>query len=130
MTKGKPRDGSKNPGGRPKQWDMEAIESLADDILSWAATGGSVMFLASFCRDHGIHRQRLTEFAKENAKFADCLKIAQTTCEANIAEGTADGAIPPAFGIFGLKQHAWSDKHEVAHSGSVTIQSSPIDEAL
>lgn len=88
------------------------------------------MFLASFCRDNGIHRQRLTEFAKDHEGFADALKVAQTTCEANIAEGTADGAIPPAFGIFGLKQHSWTDKHDVAVSGSVTIQSTPIDEAL
>jgi hypothetical protein len=129
MTRGKPRDGSKNPGGRPKEWTAEALESLADNLLQWA-TQDDAMFLASFCKMHGIYRQRLTEFAKENSKFSDALKVAQNTCEANIATATADGAIPPAFGIFGLKQHAWTDKQEVKHSGGVTIQSTPTDEDL
>ncbi len=132
MTRGKPKDGSKNPGGRPigsTVWTPEAIESLAGDLTRWA-TQDDAMFMASFCKLHGIHRQRLTEFAKANDSFSDALKVAQTTCEANIAVATADGAIPPAFGIFGLKQHAWSDKQEVKHTGGITIQSSPIDEAL
>lgn len=116
MTRGKPKDGSKNPGGRPigsGTWTPEAILSLAADLMEWA-TQDDAMFLASFCKLHGLHRQRLTEFAKANDSFSDALKVAQTTCEANIAVATADGAIPPAFGIFGLKQHAWSDKHEVS----------------
>lgn len=132
MTRGKPRDGTKNPGGRPKgagKWTPEAIESIAVDLAAWA-TRDDAMFLASFCKEQGIHRQRLTEFAKENESFSDALKLAQTTCEANIAEGTADGLIPPAFGIFGLKQHAWTDKQELKHTGSVTIQSTALDEDL
>lgn len=118
MTRGKPKDGSKNPGGRPKVWTKDAIEALADDLDAWAKDP-SAMFLASFCRDNGTHRQRLYEFAKESPKFADSLKRAETACEANIAEGTADGAIPPAFGIFGLKQRGWTDKQEIEHSGEV-----------
>jgi hypothetical protein len=129
MTRGKPRDGSKNPGGRPKEWTPAAINSLADALTVWASQDDA-MFLASFCKDNGIYRQRLTEFAKDNAKFADALKVAQNTCEANIAVATADGAIPPAFGIFGLKQHSWTDKQEHKHTGSVTILSTPTDEAL
>lgn len=118
MPKGKPLDGSKNPGGRPKQWTPEAIESLANSLENWSREP-SAMFLASFSRDNGIHRQRLYEFAKQSEKFADALKRAETACEANIAEGTADGAIPPAFGIFGLKQRGWTDKQEIEHSGEV-----------
>jgi hypothetical protein len=118
MTKGKPKDGSKNPGGRPAVWDAESIDALADALLKWSKNP-SAMFLASFSRDHGTHRQRLYEFSKKSDKFADALKQAETACEANIAEGTADGAIPPAFGIFGLKQRGWSDKHEIEHSGEV-----------
>jgi hypothetical protein len=118
--KGKPRDGSKNPGGRPKEYTPEVIESLAEDLIQWA-TQDDAMFLASFCKTHSLYRQRLTEFAKGNPKFADALKVAQTTCEANIAVATADGAIPPAFGIFGLKQHAWTDKHEITGAEGAPI---------
>jgi hypothetical protein len=118
MPKGKPKDGSKNPGGRPKQWTDDAIDALAEALLAWSRDP-SAMFLASFCRDHDTHRQRLYEFSKKNDKFADALKRAETACEANIAEGTADGAIPPAFGIFGLKQRGWTDKQEIEHSGEV-----------
>ena len=129
MTRGKPRGGSKNPGGAPKVWTLEAINGLADALSEWA-TRDDAMFLASFCKEHRIYIQRLSEFAKDNAKFAEALKTAKTTCEANIAVATADGAIPPAFGIFGLKQHAWTDKQELKHTGSVTIQSTPTDENL
>jgi hypothetical protein len=129
MTMGKPLDGSKNPGGRPTEFTTEVIEGIAKDLLDWAERDDA-LFLASFCKSQGIHRQRLTEFAKGSGKFSDALKIAQTTCEANIAERTANGMMPPAFGIFGLKQHAWTDKQEVKHTGGITIQSTAIDEAL
>jgi hypothetical protein len=118
MTKGKPKDGTKNPGGRPALWTPEAIESLADNLIDWAKSD-SAMFMASFCKKHGIHRQRLTDFSGKNEKFMDALKRAQNVCEANIAEKTANGSIPPAFGIFGLKQHSWTDKKEVEHSGEI-----------
>lgn len=123
MTRGKPKDGSKNPGGRPPgagKWPKAAIDDLAKDLAQWA-TQDDAMFLASFCKLHGIHRQRLPEFAKESESFADALNVAKTTCEANIAVATADGLIPPAFGIFGLKQHAWTDKHEMAGPGGSAI---------
>jgi hypothetical protein len=118
MTRGKPKDGSKNPGGAPTVWTPERISALADDLQAWSRDP-SAMFLASFCKGRGLYRQRLTEFADKNEKFADALKAAQAVCEANIAEGTADGAIPPAFGIFGLKQHKWTDKQEIEHSGEI-----------
>lgn len=129
MTRGKPKDGSKNPGGAPKVWTPEAIEALADELSQWA-TQDDAMFLACFCKDHHIYRQRLTEFAKDNPKFADSLKQAQNTCEANIAERTAKSGMPPAFGIFALKQHSWTDKQEFKHTGSITVQSTPTDENL
>lgn len=120
MTRGKPKDGTKNPGGRPKEWTTAAIDTLADKLNVWAGRKTS-LFLASFCKGKGLHRQRLTEFAKANEKFADALKVAQNTCEANIAERTARGGMPPAFGIFGLKQHSWTDKHELAGPGGNPI---------
>jgi len=120
MTRGKPKDGSKNPGsqGRPVEWTDARIDTLAQSLLAWSKDP-TAMFLASFCRDNDTHRQRLYEFSKKSKSFADALKRAENACEANIAEGTADGAIPPAFGIFGLKQRGWSDKHEIEHSGEV-----------
>ncbi len=129
MTRGKPRDGSKNPGGRPTEYTPEVIEAMADRLIAWAQSHDA-LYLESFCKRERTYPQRLTEFAKSNEKFSEALKIAKCANAANIGEAVAAGEIPPAVGIFGLKQHGHTEKHEVNHSGAVTIQSTPTDENL
>ncbi len=129
MTRGKPKDGSKNPGGRPTEYTDDVIESMADRLVDWAQAHDA-LYLESFCKSERTYPQRLTEFAAKNPKFSESLKIAKCANAANIGEAVAAGEIPPAVGIFGLKQHGHTEKHDVSVTGSVTIQSSPIDEAL
>lgn len=117
-ARGKPRDGSKNPGGAPKEWTKERIEALADQLDQWSQ-GDDAQFLETFCKAHRTYPQRLSEFAKENPKFAEVLKVAKASCAASMAQATFDGACPPAFGIFALKQHGWTDKQEIEHSGEI-----------
>jgi hypothetical protein len=117
-AKGKPLDGSKNPGGKPKEWTDERISDLADKLEEWAASGDA-KFLETFCQENQTYPQRLSEFAKDNAKFAEVLKIAKAACASSIAKATFLGICPPAFGIFTLKQHGWTDKQEIEHSGEV-----------
>lgn len=116
MTKGKPRDGSKNPGGRPVEWTEDRILELAAALEKWSQAHTSC-YLETFCATHRTYPQRLSEFAEKNPKFAEALKVAKASCAAHLAEATAGGEMPPAFGIFALKQHGWRDKHEVEHSG-------------
>ena len=130
MTKGKPRDGSKNPGGRPIEWDEGRIDDLGNALIKWATTDHTACYLESFCREQRTYPQKLSELADTNPKFSESLKVAKACIAANIAEATAAGEMPPAFGIFALKQRGWTDKQEVKHSGAITIQSTAVDEAL
>ena len=129
MTRGKPKDGSKNPGGRPPEYTQAVIEDMADRLIDWAQNNDA-LYLESFCKRERTYPQRLSEFAKNNEKFAEALKIAKNANAANIGEAVAAGEIPPAVGIFGLKQHGHTEKQELKHTGSVTIQSTPLDEDL
>src|SRR4051812_19274043 len=116
MTRGKPKDGSKNPGGRPTEYTPDVIESMADRLIAWAQSHDA-LYLESFCKRERTYPQRLTEFAAKNEKFSEALKIAKCANAANIGEAVAAGEIPPAVGIFGLKQHGHTEKQEVKHTG-------------
>ena len=118
MTRGKPKDGSKNPGGRPTEWTEERIEALADKLIAWSKVHTSC-YLESFCAKNETYPQKLSELAQKSEKFSEALKRARASCASNLAEATAGGEMPPAFGIFALKQHGWRDKQEVEHSGEV-----------
>jgi hypothetical protein len=119
MPKGKPRDGTKNPGGRPVEWTTEIIEALADKLITWSQFH-TACYLESFCAANATYPQKLSELAPLNTKFSEALKRAKAACSAHIAEATAGGEMPPAFGIFALKQHGWRDKQEIEHSGAIT----------
>jgi hypothetical protein len=113
MTRGKPNDGTKNPGGRPVEWTPELIEDMGNRLVTWAQNHNA-LYLESFCKSERTYPQKLTEFAAKNQKFSESLKIAKCANAANIGEAVAAGEIPPAVGIFGLKQHGHTEKHEVS----------------
>lgn len=91
---------------------------MAASLIDWADQHNA-LFLQSFCKEQRTYPQKLSELAAKSDKFAEALKIARNSCEANMAEATAAGEIPPAMGIFGLKQHNWRDKTEIDHSGEI-----------
>lgn len=111
-------------GGRPKVYTDEILAELAEKLEDWARQHTSC-YLETFCRDNYLWPERLAEFAKENPRFASALKFARSSLACNLAEATAGGEMPPAFGIFALKNVGkWSDKQEVEHSGEIknTVQ--------
>jgi hypothetical protein len=111
----KPAEHGANPGGRPKIWTDYKLEELGDDLVEWAQDPAS-LFLESWCKLRRTYPQRLTEWAKSSSKFAESLKVAKTAIASNIAEKTALEGMPTSFGIFALKQHEWTDRHE--HTGA------------
>lgn len=119
MTKGKPRDGTKNPGGHPIEWTTERIEKLAEKLVTWSNFHTSC-YLESFCAANETYPQKLSELSHLNTKFSEALKRAKSGCASHLAEATAGGEMPPAFGIFALKQHGWTDQREIKHSGEMT----------
>jgi len=123
MAKGRPKgwkpaENGANPGGRPLKWTEEKANELAEKLEAWSQQDDS-RFLESFCKEFHTYPQKLSELAKISEKFNEALKTAKAACAANMANITMMGACPPAFGIFALKQHGWTDKQEIAHSGEV-----------
>lgn len=51
--------------------------------------------------------------------FSPLVKRCSTQRVAGIQQLVADGKIPPALGIFQLKQMGWRDRQEIEHSGGV-----------
>jgi hypothetical protein len=119
MTRGKPKDGSKNPGGRPVEWTDERIEELAESLWIWCQEH-TACYLETFCAQQRTYPQKLSELATRSPKFSEALKVAKASCASHLAEATAGGEVPPAFGIFALKQHGWKDRQEVEHTGEIT----------
>ena len=125
-AKGKPLDGSKNPGGRPMVWTPEEIEALADRMLAWALSGPMTFYIAQFIEDEAmsgrlIHKQRISEFEAANAKFSELYKVVKNILESHFGVAGTKSLIPPVMSVFGLKQHGHTDKQEVAHSGEICL---------
>lgn len=99
--------------GRPIEWTEDRIYDLADKLLIWAKIPDS-KYLERFCADNETYPQKLSEISKgegdANRYFSEAHKIARSCCAANLADATANGKVPCPFGIFGLKQHGWSDR--------------------
>lgn len=114
----RPADHGKDPGGRPIEWDEARINELGAALIEWSMEH-TACYLESFCREQRTYPQKLSELATQNPKFSESLKVAKSAIASHIAEATAGGEMPPAFGIFALKQRGWTDKQEIEHSGEV-----------
>ena len=92
--------------------------------------------VSKFCTVHGIAKQRLYEWAKDeklNSEgkksyplgeyFTELIKLIHDKQEGFIEEHAMQGHIPPSFAIFKLKQPCigWTDKTDVGLSGGMKI---------
>lgn len=65
-------------------------------------------------------RQSIYDNEKKD-EFSYIIKRARSKVEDWIYQHSLDGSIPPAVGIFILKQFGYSDKQEIEHSGAMGI---------
>ncbi len=61
-------------------------------------------------------RQSIYDNEGKNDEFSYAIKKARLRCEHYLEKYTLSGDIPAAAGIFGLKNHGWSDKQEIDHT--------------
>ena len=123
-AKGKPLDGSTNPGGSPKIRTEDKISAIADRMLAWAISEPRSFYIAQFIEVEAIsgtliHKQRISEWENEHPKFAEVYKTTRCILEAHIGTCGMNGTVPPAMSVFGLKQHGHTDKQEIEHSGEI-----------
>lgn len=54
-------------------------------------------------------RGTIYEYEKKNDEFSDTVKVARLRCENWVEEKAMAGVVPPAVGIFALKNYGWRD---------------------
>ena len=98
----------KNRGGRPKKWTKKAIEDLAEKLVPFYQKNKEARFIANFCAEYLVGKQRISEFAAENVKFSEQLVICKAICESRLADALINANANGAK--FALAcQHEWQD---------------------
>jgi len=109
--------------GRPSKYN-EAYDNL---IIEEMSQGKSI---AAFAAEIGVARSTIQEWEKQYPTFSVALKTGKAKCAAWWEDRLRQIAMDPKAGhvtaaIFGLKNMAaddWKDKHEMEHSGNMTVQ--------
>ena len=111
MPRGKPNDGSKNPGGAPKTYDANKI---ADDLADYIDSTDDP-YIEEFSLLQPFNRDTLYTLAKESEKLSDNIKRCHEKQKMRTVRKAEVGEINPTFAIFKLKQkcYGWTDKQEI-----------------
>lgn len=119
MPRGKPNDGSKNPGGRPKVYDPADIAELMEKYYIECDDP----YVEEFAIKNGFTTELIYRVAKENDKISSTIKAIHEKQKMRTVRKAEVGEINPTFAIFKLKQkcYGWTDKTEV-QSTNVNIE--------
>ncbi|MFC5532260.1 hypothetical protein [Cohnella yongneupensis] len=109
---------AKRRGRPPKHTEKDIADLIAQCEQYIAET--NIPSVAEFAYKAGVWKSYLYD----RAEFSDVLKRLSAKREAAIERGLFAGAIPPAAGIFALKQGeiGWSDRTEVTSTINATVQ--------
>lgn len=123
------------PGGRPTKYKPEYCQEIVDwfkahKIPQEFELKKPPVFptIERFATNINVCKDTLYEWGKVYPAFSDALKKAHEIQMAIWQEGSMRGLFPPAFTIFlGKNVFKWTDKHDVNHTGGVTINISQKD---
>ena len=91
------------------------IETMGRDLVEWFNDTNN-RYIKVFCAQKNLYEQRMDEFRRRNARFAESYKIAKAKQEANIIfwiERMTEERKNGVFGMFALKNVAgWRDVPE------------------
>lgn len=108
---------TQDEGGRPKKYTDQFIEKEADAFEEWMTYPTSIYF-KRFAINRGYHPNRLTEWAKENERFACVYQKAQAWQEVRLAEGGLTSEFNAGFCKFVMGNVCnWVEKQETKVSG-------------
>lgn len=105
--------------GRPPKYSERDMKKLIADCEQYIAET-NIPSVAEFAYKAGVWKSYLYD----RAEFSDVLKRLSAKREAAIERGLFAGAIPPAAGIFALKQGeiGWCDRTEVSSTINATVE--------
>lgn len=103
--------------GRPRKWNDEAIEREADALEEWIIKPASPWF-EDFALQRGYAPQRMSEFVKLNARFAEVYERAKAAQLSILVKGGITAKFNPSFTKFVMANvFGWYDKQESKISG-------------
>jgi len=119
---------AKRMRGRPREYTETQAIKLGNDILTWFNANPQEWTIEAWVEHHVLETgdifmstDKLIRLAKAYPDtFGRIYK--GTICNKQVRrmqDMTAKGAMPPALGIFLLKNRGYSDKQEVEHSGEM-----------
>lgn len=99
--------------GRPRHYKSpEEFDAMVDKYVAERAELGKPLSWTGLALYLGFgSRRAIDEYATYDG-FQHSVKRAKTLIENFYEEATMTGDIPPAFGIFGLKNFKWKDKFD------------------
>lgn len=110
------------PAGRPSKYQ----ESYCDLIIEAMSEGKSA---TAFASDIGVSRDTITEWVKVHPEFSVAFKKGKAKCAAwweerlrTIGAGQCGNVTAAIFGLKNMAAEDWKDKHDVEHSGNMTVQ--------
>jgi hypothetical protein len=127
--------GNKIRVGRPIKYSSAEKTKLLKELENYIAAQ-EYPTMPKFCVDHGISKQRVYEWARDeklNSEgrksyplgeyFTDLIKRMNDKQESFIEEHAMLGNITPSFAIFKLKQPGigWTDKSDLGVAGDMKI---------
>lgn len=130
MTRGKPKDGSKNPGGRPEKWTEKALIEMGDRLIDWLNQSPKNIFFQEFLNEVGLYEDWVSDYREKYKSFSDLIKKAKSIEKQKIIKYACIGKLNTAMSIFVLKNNfQMSDKVENynKHEGSIIVTKSIFD---
>jgi len=98
--------------GRPRKLKAKEVKDLLCAFEEYI-DNTDVPIIAGFAYQARIDRTKLYDYPEFSTLIKRCIDKKESALE----NGILNGSIPPAAGIFSLKQLGWSDKQEIAHTG-------------
>lgn len=114
--KGHPPYNVNGEGGRPKKWNGEKIEELAQSLDEWidsAVKHRDQFWWLDWCFDVGLDQRRVAEIAKKDIRFSVSYARAKYWQESIIARGALIKELSEGFSKFMLVNHYpenWKEK--------------------
>lgn len=114
--KGHPPYNVNGEGGRPKKWNGEKIEELAQSLDEWidsAVKNKDQFWWWDWCFDVGLDHRKVSSIAKENDRFRESYNRAKHWQECVVGKGALSKEFSEGFSKFMLVNHYpenWKEK--------------------
>jgi hypothetical protein len=103
-----------NKGGRPRDWDEQAIMAEMKALLEWMQNPRSY-FLSSFLIQRNLSWEHLNRLSRYSEEFRETLERARLVQECRLVEMAISRRGDPGFIKFVLQNKAgWKEKSEIS----------------